>query len=338
MEYRKIQKIGGSSYSVTLPREWVKKNNLKEGSIVFLHENEKNEIVIRKEKEELSDRSEYILKVDEDTEPEYFFRKIISVYLSGARIIIIVSDKVINENIRRIVEKAKDLLMGVEVIEDSGNRIFIQDLSDITDLSMEKMLSRLFLMGNSMIKDAERSLFEGNTELAKDVIERDLHIDRIYLLISKQFYFMLKKPDFLSEAGIDLSKAFNIRTVAKYVERICDHAEKIASITIDNQGNVLGIMDEVRKWFRYAEDVFNSAAKSYSDGDEHLANDTIERSGILYNEISEWMKGDGLKSTYYLFRVSEDLGRILKYSSDICETTINEVTITRKFIQNNGND
>jgi phosphate uptake regulator len=331
MDYRKIQKIGGSSYSITLPKEWINRNNLKEGSVVYIEIKENNDLIIRpKEVGEFED-NEFILTLEGNIDFEYLLRKIISIYLSGAKKVVIKSRDILDLNVRKAVEKSKEILIGIEIIEETGNQIIIQDLSKIDELPMEKMLSRLFLMGLSMLNDAEKSLINNNKLIAKDVIERDFQIDRIYLLISKQFYLILKSPSIISEMNIDIIRAFNIRTVAKYIERICDHSEKIAKMVLEDDAQIDNdVKNTFTTWFKTLKQILNDAIKSYSVGDEFLANSTIEKVNIFCDEITNEMKGMKIKNAYKIFRVSEDITRIARYSSDICETAINEITMRGK--------
>ncbi|HEU13239.1 MAG: PhoU domain-containing protein [Thermoplasmata archaeon] len=334
MEYRKIQKIGGSSYSITLPKEWIQRNNLREGSTVFIEITEFNDLLVKARREVESIENEYVIDYREGYGFDYLLRKIISIYLSGVNRIIIRSSSIFSDEVRRAVEKSKELLIGIEVIEESTNEIILQDLSKIEELPMQKMISRLLFMGESMVRDAGKSIMENDNLLARDVIGRDLQIDRIYHLIAKQFYLALKFPDILSHIDLDILKAFNIRTIAKNVERICDHAEKIASLVIEENGLIMeeDIKEKINELFSETVQIFSNASRAYMKVDEYLANSTISRVNRMCDDITEWMKEIRIKNTYYIFRIAEDLTRIARYSSDICETTINEITMRGKFI------
>ncbi|MEK6861132.1 MAG: AbrB/MazE/SpoVT family DNA-binding domain-containing protein, partial [Nanoarchaeota archaeon] len=46
MEYRKLIKFGNSSHVVSIPNEWIKRNNLKKGDTLYLSENGSNELIL----------------------------------------------------------------------------------------------------------------------------------------------------------------------------------------------------------------------------------------------------------------------------------------------------
>ncbi|MEM4589133.1 MAG: AbrB/MazE/SpoVT family DNA-binding domain-containing protein, partial [Thermoplasmata archaeon] len=89
MEYRKLQKIGGSSYSITLPKEWVELKGLKEGSTILIKFTENKDLIISTEEKEKRIVKSYIIKIEESMDSELLLSKIISVYLAGVEKIII---------------------------------------------------------------------------------------------------------------------------------------------------------------------------------------------------------------------------------------------------------
>ncbi|MEL9998615.1 MAG: PhoU domain-containing protein [Thermoplasmata archaeon] len=332
MEYRKLQKIGGSSYSITLPKEWVELKGLKEGSTILIKFTENKDLIISTEEKEKRIVKSYIIKIEESMDSELLLRKIISVYLAGVEKIIISSEEFINENIRSAIEFAKKLLIGIEIIEETGETIILQDLSKIDELPMNKMLLRLFYMAEEMIKDTKRSVLNLDKKLAKEIIERDTQIDRIYLFISKQFYQFLESSENISKLNIKMSRAFNIRTIAKYLERICDHLEKIA-YTIVKENNIdleNKIIEKFSEWFDEIIKIFENSIKSFNLGDEKLANYTINSVNKLSFEIDNVIKDLEIKQSYIIFRLGEDLTRIAKYLSDICETSINDLIMSKE--------
>src|SRR3989344_4694203 len=72
MERRRIQLIAGTTYSVSLPKEWVRKNNMKEKSEVMFHEGTDRNLILspssiveRKYNEITLNIDEYLSSVDQ---------------------------------------------------------------------------------------------------------------------------------------------------------------------------------------------------------------------------------------------------------------------------------
>lgn len=78
----------------------------------------------------------------------------------------------------------------------------------------------------SMIEDAVLSFFQRDSELAKKVIERDDIIDELYHQVQRELItYMLEDPR-------NIKRAIHLSFVARHFERMADHAENIAEMTI----------------------------------------------------------------------------------------------------------
>ena len=83
MEPRKIIQFGNSSYVVTLPQEWIKKNKLEKGQYVNLSENN-NYIILATQPLEEEKKAEINL---DDKPLKVFNRELISYYLKNYKYI-----------------------------------------------------------------------------------------------------------------------------------------------------------------------------------------------------------------------------------------------------------
>lgn len=78
-------------------------------------------------------------------------------------------------------------------------------------------------------------------EMLSEIVARDEEVDRVYLLILKQFIRRLKAGWVSKEDQLNLVEAFHYRLAADNLERIGDHTVKIANMlrSIDFDKNVL---------------------------------------------------------------------------------------------------
>lgn len=49
MNSRKIIQLGNSSYVISVPKNWVKRNKLSKGDRLLVQENGKNDLIVRKQ-------------------------------------------------------------------------------------------------------------------------------------------------------------------------------------------------------------------------------------------------------------------------------------------------
>src|SRR5207245_6063944 len=87
--------------------------------------------------------------------------------------------------VRRVARDFSRMVIGPEVIEETGNSVVIQDLSDTAELSAEKCLRRMHLTVRAMHEDAIEALRTHDEALARDAAQRDQDVDRLHWRVAK---------------------------------------------------------------------------------------------------------------------------------------------------------
>jgi phosphate uptake regulator len=228
METRKVQVTGGSTYTVSLPKDWATDNDVSAGSVVRFH-SEEDVLLLSPQREE--DREEGRLSID-GLEGDQLTRAVMTMYVSGFDVIRFEAARV-TAGQRRTIREATQGLVGLEVIEETGERVVLQDLLDSSELSVHNAVTRMRLVALTMLADAVTALVEDDDALAHDVIERDDDVDRLYYMVSRVFRTVLRNPAAATEIGFQRETVFDYQSAARQLERIADHATKIASITLE---------------------------------------------------------------------------------------------------------
>jgi phosphate uptake regulator len=230
METRKVQRTGKSTFIVSLPKSWATKNGIQAGSIVYITQSENGDLMLS------IDRSEREIKTKleiADRAGEQLKRDIMGCYLGGYRSIEVSSQSMTGsqkKDLHQIVNK----LIGPEILEETVNKVIIQDLLSSEELAAEKALRRIRTIVKSMVQDALSAHLTGNRDLAWDVIQRDDDVDRLNLLIARQFMEVLRAGSMRQEA-LNSTAAFFFMQAASNLERIADHACRIAEIVTQCQ-------------------------------------------------------------------------------------------------------
>ena len=100
MEVRRIQQTGGSSFIITLPKEWIKSVNIKKNDpIGIIIKPEGNLLITTKITSESGKRTKEF-EVSENTNNKNLLKRLIGAYISGYTYIIIKSKDRISTNIR----------------------------------------------------------------------------------------------------------------------------------------------------------------------------------------------------------------------------------------------
>ena len=331
-ETRKIQLTGKSTYIVSLPKKWVTSMNLKAGSPVVLSKQSDSSLLLTpKELVKPAKLGEAGINVSQKDDPNSMMRKIVALYLVGYSLIRIkTKDERITSLQRNFIKDlTRKKLVGTEIITDSPNEMKLQILLSYPELSVENALRRMCLIATSMHEDSMQALKDLNKELAREVISLDDEVDRFSLYIIRQLKAAVQSDRVLKDIGLANPRdCLGYRVIAKSVERIADHAVKIAE-------NVL-LMDEkfddsvLRKIFdmsSFARSVFDDSVKSLYKKDYSLADNVVTQAkkivSIENEAIGAFAKKEQAIKLSTLRMIMESIRRTAEYASDIAEIVLN---------------
>ncbi len=328
MENRKVQCVGGSTFIVSLPKSWIEKTGIQKGDSVSLHVQSDGRLLLDPKSDMKLLRKKVLILKDEDCES--LLRKLIGVYIAGYSIIQIEAKKQITPYKRQTIREFTRKVIGLEIVEESINTVTIQELIDPGGLSLSKTIKRMYLIVKSMHQDAILALREKNGELAKDVAERDDEIDRLYWLVCKQYNMIIKDMRFAEKIGMSCESALNFLTIARIIERIGDHAAKMAKSImlivkrdIDREilNRITKTSESAVKILDMSVDAFLTKNLSEADAAFKLIKTLDKNTDELLSLISRLKGKDAVALAY----VIESIRRTHFYAINISETAINYI-------------
>jgi phosphate uptake regulator len=169
---------------------------------------------------------------------------------------------------RRTIRDATQGLVGLEVIEETGDRIVLQDLLDSSELSIENAITRMRLVSLAMLEDAVEALLTDDEQLAQDVIERDDDVDRLWYMTSRVFRTVLRNPTAADEVGFKRETCFDYQSSARQLERIADHANKIAALSLEVEQIPASVITPLRELQTEASIVPDTAMDALLGGED----------------------------------------------------------------------
>ncbi len=276
----------------------------------------------------LEGRAVKIKKIDvTGCEVKALERDIIAAYLHGYDKIELYSERILAEQ-KQTIRKVCYKLIGPEITEESLNCVVIQDLLNPNELPIKKCVQRMFLIAGSMQKDAVRALKTVDYDLALDVSQRDDEVDRLYLLISKQFRSILCGGRMPDSAETNMEAYHEFRMAASPLERIADHAQKIANVASKLQPPVSDkVMEEIEKLNDTYIELVKQSVEALFDADVSLANQVIDKVDNMHAWVEELhasiLKLETHETMISLGVAVDSLLRIGDLSSNIAEIAIN---------------
>jgi phosphate uptake regulator len=322
IETRKVQRTGKSTLIVSIPKNWAKTNNVLSGSTLFFSKNQYGDLILSVERSEPS----LTAKLDIGNKSgEPLIRDIIACYVAGYRTLEVFSPQmsaVQKRDLHQIVNK----LIGPEILEETVNKVVIQDLLSSEELQPERALKRIKNITKLMIQDAISALLKKNVDLARDVIQRDNDVDRLNLLVARQFTEILRSGSVRQETSNAVA-AFNYMQAASNLERIADHASEIADASIHLNCALPAQVEEELSTLGSSlcvlvEESIFMLLHADSDKANKLIDDVVEIKKQMQIMASSLPKG-GSAGMLLKLVVTGSIERILDYVMNINELTIN---------------
>lgn len=328
---RKIQLSGGSTYIISLPKEWVEELKIKVGENVTVVKNS-NESLTLFPREHSNDKNETIAIINSSQKDsgESVKRKIIAAYLAGYKTIRIKTKgmKIPTEHSRSVRDLVHSSMIGTEIVESSSDAITIQILTRLPELSFESALKRMHLMATNMIKESIEALEEMDIPHADEIVNMDDEVDRFGLYMRRNLVLAVENQSVLEDMGLKRpSDCLEYRTIVSKIERIGDHASLIAKrIKFVEDEIDSKIIIKIKKLSEKALQVFEDAITAVQNHDFQKGENVTESISQVINEEKEIMAKikDTEKNSTVIKFVLEDLRRIIEYSGDIAEIAIDE--------------
>jgi phosphate uptake regulator len=228
MESRKVQQVGGGTYTVSLPREWAEESGVEAGAPVYLYAHRDGSLVVRRRERDDSDLAAVTATVEESS-TEAAERRLRAAYAAGYKRITLAAADTFTGDQRRAVTAATRALTGIEVVETSSTEITIEGMLDAADVSVRQSVLQLRFVVTCMHEAAVDALV-GDAGDPAHVRDRVDEVDRAVALLTRHFNRALSELSEVDDLGVDRQTLFHYYTTANCLEEVADNAVEIARV------------------------------------------------------------------------------------------------------------
>lgn len=333
LELRKLQLTGGSSYTVTLPKEWVAQAELAAGDVVGFAPQADGSLAVYPHARQNAPTARFEVDVSGE-DADACFRSIVAAYLNGYDVIVVRSKKALTLGVRRAVREAGKRIIGLQVVEEEPSAITLQDFMDPKEFHIEKALRRMQAICRTMQEDALRAFQGANEANEVSFEERDDEVDSLYWIVNKQYHAILRDPSYAQRLGLNSSVALNHLLVARLIERTADHAGRIAENTRALHGSEIQkrLENRIEKHARRAIQLFSDALNIYHKQDVAAANKLIGEVKTFKQAQNAMIKEAlrlGGEDILHASLALDSIARTAAYAADVAETAINHKVAIR---------
>jgi phosphate uptake regulator len=325
---RRIQKTGGSTFIISLPKNWVVSRGLGAGDTLFFTPRADGSLTVFADSRAPTDAERRVVAVENDMEVEHLFRRLIAEYIAGYPLLEIRTPARMSARTREVVRGFAQRMIGPEILEETSESVILQDVVGQNPLPIPSVIRRMHQMVRAMQTDAMAAFRARDTSIARDVIERDWEVDRLHWFLEKQVTSALRDARILVTLDLTLPECSTYLLASRVLERIADHAVRIAeSVTI------LGKERTPARIVAELDRMANSAASALADALDSLDTRDIEKANLVVDaakritrerdHILHELTGKRGRLAVGLAYVLESLERSAFYASDLAEIAIN---------------
>ncbi|MFH1505395.1 MAG: AbrB/MazE/SpoVT family DNA-binding domain-containing protein [archaeon] len=224
--FRKLIKFGKNSYVISLPKDWIQENKLTKGKVLYVSEKNNDLVVSLKEGPEKKDN---VKVIELENKPlKHIKAEIMAAYLTNYNIV-----EIHGNSMRDKAGDIKDILhdlVGVEILEQTANKIVAKDLIDIKEISIQKMIRRLDLLLRGMMEDSINEMDKVHCKecgMCNSIDQRDKDVNRLHYLARRVIRNAMSDPRlarFFNISSVDLMASY---VIISSLEKIGDQIKRI---------------------------------------------------------------------------------------------------------------
>jgi len=334
LEIRKLQKIKGGSFTLTLPKQWVEKRKLKSGEQIAVSEEEDGSLrlyplVAAKEKP-----LEVMLPLEDYPDLTALEYCVGTYYIQGSSQIHISCQKIIPAEQKRRLKQLRMELPGVEVAEEAADKLSFQVLIDPTAFSLESLIEKTSSFSLHLQEDAVKSVLNWNFALAKEVLERSREAQRHYRMTIRQVALSSMSRVIAEKVGVkNCRECITFALIARDLSRLVYHSSSIARHILSLEGKKKvnpEILKAIAEMSKIAYEMQREAVQAFLQMDVQLAIVVFgkmkfmrEKEEALLKKILE--KTKDVDKAVALSMIARDLRRIAGYAVAVADDAMNRV-------------
>tara|TARA_B100000676_G_C17889221_1_gene738239 strand:+ start:139 stop:732 length:594 start_codon:yes stop_codon:yes gene_type:complete len=187
----------------------------------------------------------------------------------------------------------------------------------------------MYLLLSSLVRDIIESLQGADSELISDHDEREREVDGLQYLIERQVGSMLSSSQIVKSLGISRKQGVEYANLARSLERMMDHADQMAKLTIDSESipNLSAQkmpLSALPIWL----DSIKTLMINLRERDTHQienARNSLKTAQLELEKHEESLWSGRRKAAPLLFedRLSESIRRLCAYARDFGEILLN---------------
>ena len=327
-DVRRLQLTGGATYTLSLPKPWVSANNLASRDSIRIDWRSSGELMLSPLEDSEERRTEITINLG-GLPNGALYDHLMGAYISGVQEILVKGKVPLKRKTRNEIRRFLRSTRGFEIGEEDDSSTRLISLLNTGELPLSASLNRMYLLLSSLVRDIVEALQGADSELISDHDEREREVDGLQYLIERQVGSMLSSSQIVKSLGISRKQGVEYANLARSLERMMDHADQIAKLTMDSASiPKLSIQKMPLSAIPIWLDSIKTLMINLRQRDTHQIEDArnaLKRAQLELEKHEESLWSGKRKAAPLLFedRLSESIRRLCAYARDFGEILLN---------------
>lgn len=264
MERRKVQQTGSSTFTISLPKGWACEHGIEPGMQLALCPHDDGSLVI-----DTNNLDEGTPTVDvTGASPDDVRRTVEACYRLGYDRAVLVADDGFESEARRAVTHAVNGLSGLEVVDETDDRVTIGCLLATSEVSIERSVVQLQYVALSTLGDAVAALTADDADIARHVADRAQDAERRVTAVARYFERTLRDHETLDELELTRPTIVDYHVAAQRLGAVAAAAEALTEPVRRDADTPEDWAETTATLVRRARSLVEEAVEALFEGDD----------------------------------------------------------------------
>jgi len=227
METRKLQEVGGGTFTVSIPKGWATNHGFEVGMELQLYTHRDGSILIRSSNADVNCLDEATVDIDGGG-TEAVKRAVRTAHAVGFETITLRRMGTFTDAERKAVQSIVRDLVGTNILSESDAEITIRHLLDTSSVSVCQSIVQLQYVVGSLLRDATAAFVDAADTHAR-IRDRADEARRSAEMVTRHFSRSLVSHAELDALGVSRPELFAYYALAHRLETVADQAVRIAT-------------------------------------------------------------------------------------------------------------
>lgn len=296
---RKVIKQGNGTLTITLPKEWTRKVELRNGDYINIEDKDSGLLVTKEGKEKEPQKT----SIDISNTAIFLDRLLNAIYKKGYDEVELYSD---NPSVLNRVEKSlNNFTIGFDIVRQSKNSCVIKSVADVQESEFENILRRTFLL----LKSQAEGLVEAMESEAITSIPNLRHMEQT----NNRYTAFLRRV--LNKKGHgNANDEKLLYCLIEFLEKVADEYKYLFDFLLKSNKNIRKIPKDIIELYRKIDEFVDSIIKLHYKYDSGLTEKLFQDRKKMVSECLQLLDSSNNRDcvlAHYSLAITQLLSGIL---------------------------